>query len=140
MTLLTNTGRRRIGIPVRPALILDGGQSVSVTDEEVNAIRKNRTVERWLESGVLTLSDGPVKVEVDVETHKTFAPQRKPRVPKIAKPDTREVVNLPEGVTGEGVECHHAGGGWWEVYVNGFKVTDRKVRKDESESIASEYD
>jgi len=47
---------------------------------------------------------------------------------------------LPEGITGQGTEVHHLGGGWYEVYVNGFKVTDRNVRKDEAKTIAEEYE
>jgi len=53
--------------------------------------------------------------------------------------DKREELVLPDGVTGEGIEVHHKGGGWYEVYVNGFKVTDTNVRKDEANDVAAEY-
>ncbi len=141
MTKLTNKGARRLGVPGRPAIILDPAQSVSITDAQLQDIRKNRTVARWLESGVLVLGDQPVKVEVDVKQLKSAAPKKRPvQQPRPISQDKREVVDLPDGVTGDGVEKHHAGGGWWDVYVNGFKVTDRKVRKDEAGSIAAEYD
>ena len=141
---LTNTGRRRLGILGRPALIIEAGQSVPITEQRLEEIKSNRTSARWLERGILTVSDGnePVKVEVDVKptppvTRKERIPQP---LPQDRERDKREEVELPEGVEGTGTELHHAGGGWWEVYVNGFKVTDRKVRKDEAESIAEEYD
>lgn len=139
MKTLTNTGRRRLGIPGRPALILNPNQGEPVTDEQIETFCKNRTVVRWLDSGVLKLTDGTEEVEVE---HVKVAPkpQRRSGLRKQLKRDARTPVKLPEGVEGEGVEKHHAGGGWWNVYVNGFQVTDRKVRKDEAESIAAEYE
>jgi hypothetical protein len=137
MTMLTNKGARRLGVPGRPAIVLDPGQGVSITNEQLDEIRQNRTNARWLKSGVLEISDEPARVEIDV---KPPASKKHPQKTKRPRPDKREAVELPDGVTGDGVEQYHAGGGWWEVYVNGFKVTDRKVRKDEAGSIAAEYD
>jgi hypothetical protein len=136
MTILTNSGTRRLGVPGRPALIIDAGQGISVTDEQLEVIKKSSTAARWLESGVLTLSDKSVEAE---HTLKKVAPQPKSKRKPVDR-DKREEVKLPEGITGDGVEKYHAGGGWWKVYVNGFEVTDRTVRKDEAASIAAEYD
>jgi hypothetical protein len=138
---LINKGARRLGIPGRPAIILDPGRAVSITEAQLEFIRKNRTSGRWLESGVLEVSGNSKPVKVEVEVTPPIPPKRHPvQQNKPVKADEREVVELPEDVTGEGTETHHAGGGWYEVYVNGFKVTDRKVRKDEAASIAAEYD
>jgi len=137
---LTNAGRRRLGVPGRPALILDPNQSVLVDSSQIDQMRKNRTVSRWLESGVLVLSDDEGKTPVPV--YVTPNPPVRTTGVRVARVDRdqREEVTLPKGVTGEGVERFHLGGGWWEVYVNGFKVTDRNVRKDEAQSIAAEYE
>ena len=134
---LTNAGGRRLGVPGRPALILDPNQTVDVDASQMDEFRRNRTVCRWLESGILVLSDGAGKT-APVPVYVTPKPTR----PVGVKPnrDVREEVVLPKGITGEGVERNHLGGGWWEVYVNGFKVTDRNVRKDEAQSIAAEYE
>lgn len=47
--------------------------------------------------------------------------------------------DLPEGVTGNGVEIHTPGGGWYRVYVDGTEVTDGNVRKAQAEAIAEEH-
>jgi len=132
---LKNAGRRRLGVPGRPALILDPNQTAEVSLAQIDDFRRNRTVARWLEAGVLVLSDSDGVVEVPRPVPKT-----KPGVRTRQHHDQREEVVLPEGITGQGVERNHLGGGWWEVYVNGFKVTDRNVRKEEAQSIADEYD
>ena len=134
---LKNAGRRRLGVPGRPALILEPNQIVDVDASQMDEFQKNRTVCRWLESGVLILFDGAEKAS-PVPVFVTPKPTR----PVGIKPDrdVREEQVLPKGITGEGVERNHLGGGWWEVYVNGFKVTDRNVRKDEAETIAAEYE
>lgn len=142
MKVITNKGRRRLGIPGSPALVLGAEESAKVTDKQVAEFEKNRTTKLWLERGVLVLTD---------EGEDAGPPDMKPKQRHssgIVKPgrgirperDKREVEELPDGVEGDGVEMHHSGGGWWSVYVNGFKVTDRKVRKDEAESIAKEYE
>ncbi len=143
MKVLTNKGRRRLGVPGRPALILDAGQGISISDSQIDEIHKNRTVVRWLQSGILVITDGPIDLNpVQEKQPAKAAPKARPRsgVRTAAKRDQREPLVLPEGVTGEGTELHHVGGGWYHVYVNGFAVTDRTVRKDEAESIATEYE
>ncbi len=135
MKILTNKGSRRLGIPGRPAIILGPGDSVSVTDKQSEDIHRNRTVARWLRAGRLHLSSDDGKV----------APPEPviPRVPprsRIKTSDKREESVLPGGVTGEGIEVHHRGGGWYEVYVNGFRVTDSNIRKDAAKELAAEYE
>jgi len=141
MKQLTNMGTRRLGIAGRHALILNPRESAQVTDAQVTEMKKNRTTARWLEAGVLVLTgdDGNIEVHVPIQRQKRSPAIAVRKIPRVDR-DKREEAVLPEGVEGEGVEHHHAGGGWWDVYVNGFKVTDRKVRKDEAESIAAEYE
>ena len=140
MKLLKNNGKRRLGIPGRPAIILSPGDSVPVTEEQIEEMRQNKTVDKWLERGVLSL----VKPD-DVKPEPTPAKVAIPKRPLSSRlnsghSDKREKVVLPDGVTGEGTETHHKGGGWYEVYVNGFKVTDSNVRKDVAQEIAAEYE
>jgi hypothetical protein len=138
MNVLKNNARRRLGIPGRPAIVLAPTEGRRVTDEQLAEMRKNRTVARWLESGVLT-------IEADDGTSPQAPDQIAPRrnmaaIKRIQDRDNREEVELPEGVTGEGVELFSPGGGWFEVWVNGFKATDKNVRKSEAEKIAAEYE
>jgi len=119
MMTLTNNGKRRLGISGSPAVILEPGKSVQVTPATLKIMGQNRTVIKWLERGVLSVKDDDGKAA------------------EVPEP-TAEA--LPEGLTGEGVETHKLGGGWYEVFVNGFKVTDKSVREDEAEAIAAEYE
>lgn len=129
MRTLTNNGRRRLGVPGHPAVVLNPGESTEISDASLAIIGRNRTVARWLQSGVLTLSGSDGK------------PAPAPVAPeKEAEKQAESPPALPEGVTGEGTEVHHRGGGWWDVYVSGFKVTDGNNRKDEAEAIAAEYE
>lgn len=139
MKALVNKGKRRLGVPGRPAIILNPGESVPIDDAQIKELHKNRTIERWLERGVLKICD-----ESDVEkTPKKTVPQTRPakNIPRVGRRnDNREPQVLPKGVKGEGVELHHKGGGWYEVFVNGFVVTDSNVRKADAEQIATEYE
>ena len=135
MRKLINKGRRRLGIPGRPAIILEPNESAVVDEVQVSEMRRNRTVARWLEAGVLVLMNDDGVVEIPKPEQKT-----RPGLRVKKDRDKRVEVVLPEGVSGKGVERNHIGGGWWEVYVNGFKVTDRNIRKDEAKSIAAEYE
>lgn len=138
MNVLVNTGNRRLGIPGRPAIILNPHEAVEVTEEQLDDMKRNRTVARWLGSGVLTVRDAK-----DHEAKPQLPPRRSSgvtRKPSKVDRDKREPIVLPEGVEEQGVFKHHTGGGWWDVYVNGFKVTDTKVRKDEAEQLMSEYE
>lgn len=135
MKRIVNTGARRLGIPGRPALILGPKESVEVSYAQLAEFEKNRTTMRWLETGVLKIVE--TDDDVPVERVKKIVTKR----PKTTfRQDERENVVLPEGVAPEGVAIHHIGGGWYQVFVNGFQVTDRNVRKDEADEIASEYE
>ncbi len=135
MKVLTNNGKRRLGIPGRPAIILASGESSPpLSDAQIKVIKRNKTVARWLDRNILSLHEHDDEV----------IPPKNRAVPKARarsrnRRDERKEQVLPKDVTGEGIEVHHNGGGWYEVYVNGFKVTDRNVRKDEAEEIAAEY-
>ena len=133
MKKLINNGRRRLGVLGSPALVLSPGESAPVTDKQIAGFQRNKTVLRWLEVGTLNVIDDDGNVETPKLTPKTKA---------ALKPnqDIRTEATLPDGLTGEGVERHHLGGGWYQVYVSGFKVTDSNVRKDEAKSIAAEYE
>lgn len=136
MNVLVNNGRRRLGIPGRPGIVIAPNEIVELDAVQERAMLKNRTVQRWLESNILEIrpaSKRPEKVE-------TIAPKReaKPARKRVDR-DQREIEVLPEGVSETGTHIHHKGGGWYAVYVNGFKVTDTNIRKDEAEAIASEY-
>jgi hypothetical protein len=143
MKVLLNNGRRRLGIPGHPAIILAPGEATPVDDLQIKEMHKNKTVVRWLESETLVLDDAEKIKELQDKpaTKKAEKPKRpaRPRPPR-GKKDEREPQVLPDGLTGKGVELNHLGGGWYEVFVNGFKVTDKNVRKDEAQEIATEYE
>lgn len=140
MKVIKNNGTRRLGIPGRPAIILAPGDTAPVTDAQAADMERNRTVSRWLERGVLTVRDSNAKEPIPPVPPVRSAPPRQRVRPRVGgRSDTREELVLPDGVTGEGIEVHHKGGGWYEVYVNGFKVTDTNVRKDEAHEVAAEY-
>jgi len=139
MKVLRNSGARRLGIPGRPAIILSPGEKAPVTDAQLKDMEKNKTVVRWLDRGVLTLLDGDAPELEPAPLVKSAPPRQRVRPRVGGRTDKREELVLPDGVTGEGIETHHKGGGWYEVYVNGFKVTDANVRKDEAEDIVNEY-
>lgn len=130
MKKLINQARRRLGVPGSPAIVMAPGESVAITDSRVAALQKNRMVSRWLEVGVLAIMDDDGN-ELKLKSESP-APKPKKAVPKEAV--------LPDGLTGEGAELHHLGGGWYQVYVNGFKVTDSNVRKDRAKELSAEYE
>ena len=139
MKVLKNNGSRRLGIPGRPAIILAPGDSVPVTAGQLADMERNRTVSRWMERGVLTVRASDANEPAPARIVRSAPPRPRVRPRVGGRTDTREELVLPDGVTGEGVETHHKGGGWYEVYVNGFKVTDTNVRKGEAEDVAAEY-
>jgi hypothetical protein len=139
MKVVKNNGARRLGIPGRPAIILAPGGSAPVTDDQLEDMGRNRTVSRWIERGVLSLVDSNDKEPAPGPLVKSAPPRQRVRPSVGGRLDKRVELVLPEGVTGEGIEVHHKGGGWYEVYVNGFKVTDTNVRKDEAQEVAAEY-
>lgn len=138
MKKLTNRGTRRLGVPGRPAIILNPNESALINKDQLAEMQKNRTVSRWLESGVLLLSEPGENDDLAPPPQRQSRARRNPKA--LPRRDQRKVEKLPEGVKGEGVEYNHLGGGWYQVYVNGFKVTDRNVRKAEAETMATEYE
>ena len=134
MKSLVSKAARRLGIPGRPALIISPGERVPVGKKQIESMQRNSTVSRWLQHGLLVIVDSDGK---------ELEPPKRVRPPSTgltrSKDDKRTETPLPEGLTGEGAEMLHTGSGWWQVYVNGFQVTTKKVRKEEAESIAAEY-
>lgn len=128
MTTITNGGKRRLGLSGRPSIVLDAGETQEISATQFHSLRENKTTMRWMDSGLLTVQDPPEKHDDSKLVLK------KPAVKQEEYKD-----ELPQGITGVGVELHKVGRGWYTVYVNGFAVTDGKVRKDEAESIALEY-
>ena len=138
---IINKAKRRLGIPGRRALLLDPGQSELISEKQLEEMKKNRTVARWIQSGVLLISEdgSPAQgkiVNAKQQQVKVYPGERK--VP-VHPRDTNPAPNLPDGIKGKGAEFNHLGGGWWEVYINGFKVTDKNVRRQEADSIAADY-
>jgi len=142
MKVLVNKCRRRLGIPGHPAIILAPGESKPVSEQKIKEMQANKTISRWLNNDVLELLDESEQKARHTQPAKP-PPRERQKPPMRTRPgvknDVREPQVLPEGLSGEGIELHHKGGGWYEVYVNGFKVTDKNVRKDEAEEIATEY-
>lgn len=120
MKTITNKAQRRLGLPGRPALILNPGESKEITDQDFELITSNRTAARWIERGIIDVG-GKVK-------------ETKPQE------QTREKEVIPEGLTGKGFEILNEGGGWYSAWVNGFKVTDKKVRKADAEALEADYE
>ncbi len=140
MYVIKNNGRRRLGIPGRPAIILEVGKTAAVNGEQLTEMKRNRTFEHWVQTGVISVNDQQSK---DKSEPQAFAPKPEPPLqppPTRVDYDKRIEEPLPDGVTGSGTELHDVGGGWWSVYVNGFKVTDKNVRKKKAEQIAKEYE
>jgi hypothetical protein len=137
MKRIVNKGRRRLGIPGRPAIILGPNEAAEVEDSAYKALLNNKTVARWFEYGVLVIE------KTERPNHDKLVTPRSKRVEPLRTrrtEDKRTEEPVPEGVSETGIVIHHAGGGWYQVYVNGFKVTDRNVRKDEAESIVKDYE
>ena len=130
MKKLINQARRRLGVPGHPAIVLSPGESVPVTEKQIAGLQRNKIVSRWLDVGTLALTDHDGN-ELKLKSESP-APKPKKAVPIEAV--------IPDGLTGEGAELHHLGGGWYQVYVNGFKVTDSNVRKDRGQELAAEYE
>ena len=120
MKTVTNNAKRRLGLPGRPALLLNPGESKTIEDSQVAEIETSNIAKGWIRSGLVSISDG-------AET------EEKSEDPKSDQ-------DLPEGLTGKGFEIFNEGSGWYSAWVNGFKVTDSKVRKKAAEALRKEYD
>lgn len=137
MKALRNNGKRRLGVPGRPAVILAPGEFRPITNEQLKEIKRNRTVARWLDRGVLQIVEEDDVVKASPEVKKRTA---KPGRRRAVDRGKREKLVLPEGVTGKGIEIHKKRGGWYELYVNGFKVSDSNLRKNAVEEMAKDYE
>lgn len=135
---VTNNGGRRIGVPVRQAFILAPGESRDITDGELAQMENNRTISRWLETGILSVASE--LGEAPREKREVKQPESKPQAKPTQPPKAEGQEPLPEGITGVGVEYEHHGGGWYSLWVNGFCVTDKRVRKTEAEVMARDYE
>src|SRR5690606_19687065 len=110
---LMNNGQKRLGVLGRRPIIIEPGKSSEISEGDLAIITGNRTVAKWIKSGLLSvIKEGSVEVKIE----KPVATKSEP------EPE------FPDGVTGEGVEKIDTGRGWFEVYVSGIKVTDKKVR------------
>lgn len=110
---LTNNANRALGVPgARRSLVVQPKQSIQIDAADLEALQKNRTSNRWLKSGILSVDDAPLKEEKKKEEKKDE--------------DTE-------------VEVRHVGGGWYEVYVSGIDVSQGKLRRDEAEKLAAQY-
>lgn len=127
MKKLMNTGRRPLGLSGSPSVVLRANVPVEVSDQQFEQFMANRTVSRWINSGLISVDGEKAAVDVPKPTEKVATKER-------PEPE------IPDGLTGKGPEKHHLGGGWYEGYVNGVKVTDRNMRKAEIESVLSEYE
>ncbi|MGH8034021.1 MAG: hypothetical protein ACREO9_02260 [Lysobacterales bacterium] len=105
---------------------MDIGETLNISPAQYFAMCESKIACRWVETGVLLVTDAP-------------QPWKQPELKRPAVEDQVNANQLPAELTGEGVEQFHTGGGWWDVYVNGFKVTIEKVRKAEAQQIAEEY-
>jgi hypothetical protein len=126
MKRLKNNAGRAVGLPTARATRIPQGGSVDVSDADMELIKANKTCAIWLERGVLTVDGEDPKAGKEAATEKAEDKEEKPE-------------ELPDGVTGEDVEVICAGG-WCQVYVNGIDVIGKKVRKEEAQKVAAEYE
>jgi len=121
MIRLINKAERGLGLPgLRfPAISLEknGGEEV-ITDEHFDELSANKTVASWIAAGFVLIQ-------------KIGEPKSKPGTEKdVEKDDLRPAQ----------VKTVNTGNGWWHVYVNDEKVTDKAVRKAAAKKIAAGYD
>lgn len=127
---LMNCHSRRLGVMGLPGNELDPGQAVEIHPDELERIKsRNATVRRWLRSGILEVVDADDVPVPEVES------EPEPKSPPPPPPD-----ELPEGVEPTGVHLFHHGAGYYDVYVDGIKVTDDRIRgKKKANEVADEY-
>jgi len=120
MKLKNNTGRERILHGPVEMYTLPARGEISITERELIDLKRHGNTKNWLHKGYITVEEGE--------------PEPKPEPKPGGGPD------LPEGVTGEGTEVFHHGAGWYSVFVNGMPCTDKRLRKDDAEAIAADYE
>lgn len=127
---LTNKAGRALGLPgAFLSLVVEPGETIEITQTQLEEFKGNATVNRWLNSGTLQLGDVPP------------APAHGPVIEdEVEWREPENTADVPDYVPEDGVYVHHLGGGFYEVWVNQFKVTDENVRgKPAAEAIAAEY-
>jgi hypothetical protein len=135
MKTISNNTRRSLGIPGAVAIVLEPGGTVEVSESRYDEMRNNRMVNQWFQRGML--SEGGKAPE----RAKKSAPEAVSPAQKRSARSDRPAEPLPDGVDEVGVHLYHVGGGYYHVYVNGFKVTTDKVRgKANAEEVAAEYE
>lgn len=143
MKKILNNSRRSRGIPGSPALILAPGEEKKVNETFFESMLKNHTVSQWISQGLIVVDgenvEPPAKRELKPRKQSGVGLNR--RAARTATQRDIPPPELPDGVEEKGVFLHHHGGGYYDVYVNGIKVTTEKVRgKDVANEIAAEYE
>ena len=118
---LINASRRPRGIPLDEFVTLPAGGEVDINEYQLSQLQKRPMVRNWMQAGVLLVQQGDA------------APEKGP------VKEVRRGPDLPEGITGTGIEHEDLGGGWTHLWVNGFKCTDKAVRKKQAEKMALDY-
>lgn len=120
MKLKNNTGRDRVLRGPVEMYSLPARGEITVSSIELEEMKRHGNTRNWLHKGYISVEEG--------------------EAPVAKLKDERDHPPLPEGVTGEGLEIHHHGAGWYSVYVDGMPCTDAKVRKEQADEIAKDYE
>lgn len=110
MHKLTNNGHRDFGL--NNIGVLRKGESVNITDSQLDSLVAYQTTSRWLSNGWLTVQKGKES-------------KRKEKKGKKEK--------------SSGVQIEESAPGWYRVKIAGIDVADKNLRKDEAQALADEY-
>lgn len=125
---LMNHAKRTMGIPVaRGAVVLDPGQSVEISADDLSALERNKTAARWLKGGLISVGE-PKKgkdkpAEQDAES---------------SEAESKEPEKAAENTNGPVIEDQ--GRGWYKVFVAGIEVSQGNLRKKDAEALVAEYE
>jgi hypothetical protein len=134
MKTIRNNTARSLGIPGARADVLPPKSTLDVSDGRYDEMVSNKMVAQWFKRGMLSV-DGEAPGDPPKQTKPASGPKQR-KLSRERRPDP-----LPDGVEEKGIFTHHTGGGYYDVYVNGIKVTTEKVRgKKNAEEIAAEYE
>ena len=109
--IIKNTSNRDRCIPMQPSVILAPQETREVSRSELVRLDGYPMFRNWVHMGHITVIGDEVVA---------------------SEPEAEEVIE-------DGVSIEDHGNGWYSVHVNGFKVTDVKVREDEAQRIAADY-
>lgn len=121
MKLINTSGRARVIYGPIEMQRLEAGEERDITEAELDELKRHPNIRNWMHKGLLTVDMGAAKKPLPTAREERSGPE------------------LPEGVTGEGTETVHHGGGWYSVFHDGMPCTDEKVRKDRADEIAADY-